>query len=192
MTPDITPDLSHAGETPAFQTSRRLSRSTCAIGLLIALCLAGMRFALPWYRNHAVQQRVEALGGSVTCRSPRAWLPAIVGERIAGTFCNTIVAVRLDLTQANNADLQMICRLPEIESLNLVTGEISADTVHSLRSLSELRELTLPGTVLTDENILELRHLRKLQILRIDGNTNLSLTGAESLKEHLPSLSIYW
>lgn len=203
-------------QSPASSRDRALTRWFCTAALVLALGLLAARLGLPWYRHGAIKSHLESLGGRVDCRNPPGWLESVVGTRIAARLSNTIVAVDLDLTPSGDAELQMIASLGDLEflscnhtnltdaglqhinalcrleSLELVTDDISNSSPRLLQSLIHLRELTLPGRVLADDNILELRHLSGLQVLRIDGDTNLSLTGVELLKAYIPGLSIYW
>jgi Leucine-rich repeat (LRR) protein len=208
--------------------------------MIVALALLGARAALPWYRNEVARERVESLFGVTKGKSAPTWLASLLGSRIAGKVCNGVTIVELDSTPAGDDDLQLICKLPDLEvlscsftrvtdrglqeigslarlrhlclddtrisdvgvahlsrlerleSLSLVADDLSTASVSKLGKLAALRELRLPGKVLTDKNVLELRSLHNLQILQIDGTTTLSLTAAESLKEHIPGLSIYW
>ena len=161
-----------------------------AVGLLVALLVLGLRFALPIYQRMRAIEAIERTGAGVeihwlpnyywgdsfeTRGWRRTWWQQFIPARIAPALANvTHVGVPYPLIsmphdrepparEAAPGWIAQLRYLPEVESLDLSGTSITDSDLSALPDLPGLQRLDLSGTAVTGPG---LRHLGRAPLLR--------------------------
>jgi hypothetical protein len=105
-----------------------------------------------------------------------AWLRAVVGEE----YFREVTDVSLRDTKASDAELELLAKLPGLQSLDLANSPVSSDGLVHLRGLRKLRALSLCNTDVDDSGMKHIGRLTGLQRLSL-WNTKVGDDGLEQL-----------
>jgi len=85
--------------------------------------------------------------------------------------------------------IEFLTRIKGLEALDLSYNHLSQDAIATVGGLMDLKALILSGTDLSDATIGALRRLKKLEVLHIEDNAQLSVKGLSRL-DTLPKLRL--
>lgn len=111
------------------------------------------------------------------------WCRNLIGDE----YFQKILRVTLLQTALEPAEVREISKLSTLEDL-YISGLTDSDLEH-ISKLSNLRHLGLSGSLVTDEGILKLRTLTKLQSLDLT-TSQVTEAGERNLKAFLPSCKV--
>jgi hypothetical protein len=101
--------------------------------------------------------------------------------------------LNLRLTNIGDAGAAKLSGLTKLRTLNLASTDkrITGAALRGLAALTELEELTLSGTKISDADLDTLARFKKLK--RVDlRNTQVTREGAGRLRELLPGAEVKW
>src|SRR5262245_2828998 len=149
--------------------------------MAVVLVAAGLRIALPIWRQQVAIQEIERLGRRVISveGGPR-WLRRLVGNKWMTIF-DVPVSVTLSRTAVTDTNLSRLRELRHLHSLLLQSTRISDDGLVHLEGLKTLEELDLTGTRITDAGLMHLAGLTNLEYLSLEG-TKITDAGLLHLK----------
>ncbi len=134
-----------------------------AVGL--AILGAGLGVGRPasqqWQAIHMIERRG---GKTIADNAPPAWLPGWCRDRVADLFVN-VWSVDLADTEASDADLWLVGRLPGLRVLNLDGTQITDAGLIRLERCDQLRHLNLSRTKITDAGLESITGMTNLQQL---------------------------
>src|SRR5947207_3054320 len=128
--------------------SARWQRPGCFIGAAIGLTIiaVGLRLGVPLYRQHRAIREIERLGGIVQT-SPRGpeWLRKRLGDEKLRTLG---MVTRVNLSDSTMTDSKMfhLSALPELQWLSLDRTEVTDDGLMFVKDLRKLQGLLLNWT----------------------------------------------
>jgi hypothetical protein len=138
------------------------------VGLVVGF--VGLSIWLPWHREQAVVQQLDAWGARVVTetRGPQ-WLRHLVSEEhIKGTkVFERVIAVELSIGATTDAEIAQLGRLANLEWLNIQDTAVTDLGLVELHSLTNLEDLCLDRTAVTDKGLTHLSSFMKLDSLRL-------------------------
>ena len=141
---------------------RRWARRILTSFLMLSLVAAATAFSLwwPWHRNAAAVRMVQRCGGTVetTTVGPQ-WLRSLLGQR--GGFLLERVGPTCDF---------------------VYSGRLADADLEALDGSSELRDLNLGDTGVTDSGLAHLKNLNGLRTLSLRDNQSVIGAGSEYLE----------
>jgi hypothetical protein len=155
---------------------KTLMRVTAAAAMLLGTCSIAIRWHLKNIQEHRCQVAVSALGGTFS-------MAAAVHYNKYGQMPNWFH--RELLNHVSHVDLSVNAWPRTKKTFRPITD---SDLV-VLEDFSKLRSLDLRGTLLTDECVKHIKHLRSLDELNIS-QTQISAIGASELSSALPNCNI--
>jgi hypothetical protein len=108
-------------------------------------------------------------------------------ERLKGLI--QINGLRLGNTQITNAGLENLKGLTHLQNLNLQNTQITDVGLENLKELTQMSELDLTKTQITDAGLEHLRGLTQLKSLNLK-DTMATDEGVKNLKQALPNCTI--
>src|SRR5689334_17525656 len=128
----------------------------------------------------AAMVTISATSGSVAAAADQKALVARV-EQLVGQITRSksgdIIAVDLDDRAGTDNDLKLLSAAPKLQSLKLWGIGISDAGVDHLLSLSNLEDLELVNTRITDATLAKLVVLKKLKTLNLQRDTGITNDG---------------
>ncbi|MBC8873467.1 MAG: hypothetical protein H8E44_28855 [Planctomycetes bacterium] len=137
----------------------------------------------------------DTVGGLITSEDSPAvgWHPEQLGptahhgpDRITARVYVRISGRFLHLTKEK---IELLRGIKGLEALDLSYNHLSQDAIATVGELIDLKALILSGTDLSDATIGALRRLKKLEVLHIEDNAQLSVKGLAQL-DTLPKLRL--
>ncbi len=111
-------------------------------------------------------------------------------RRLLGTdFFNDVGAVRVGGSEVDDASLEHLTALTQLEKLDLGCTKITDAGLKHLEGLTRLRWLDLYGADISDAGLKHLEGLANLEELGV-GETNVTFVGVQKLRQSLPKCAV--
>jgi hypothetical protein len=152
------------------------------MAVVLVVAALGLSIWMPHHREQAAIREVERIGGSVVLRHA---IPPELQRLLAKLGIDPIYEVwQVDLggSDITDADLSLLHRLPNIESLCLNDTNVSDAGLNHLHSLTRLRVLNLSGTYVSNAGLIHLKPLTGLRELYLD-RTSVTASGMKALTD---------
>src|SRR5260221_5208354 len=145
----------------------------------------GLRFGLPFYRQHVAIREIKRLGGRVEMRpgGPEWWRRCIRDERLEDF--QPVESIELGGTEFGDDRLAHISELTSLERLYLgrtYLGEMSRGIVDHPKQFNALAAGYSSAPPISDAGLMRLGGLKNLHVLSFDG-TRITDAGLASVKE---------